>query len=88
MFDGADCAGAAGTAGVETDFGAGVAGSAGFVGGAFGCENGVRVRAHCRDVSCAHLGGHADDETLLLNLIRLDSVVILQNLAGVDKLLR
>lgn len=35
-----------------------------------------------------YLGGHADDETLLLNLVRLDCVIILKNFARVDELLR
>ena len=34
-----------------------------------------------------YLGDHADDETLLLDLVRLDCVVILENLARVDELL-
>jgi len=36
---------------------------------------------------CPYLRGHAHDEALLLDLIRLDRVVILQDLAGVDELL-
>lgn len=34
-----------------------------------------------------YLGGHTDDEALLLNLVRLDGLVVLQNLTRVDELL-
>lgn len=34
-----------------------------------------------------YLRDHADDETLLLDLVRLDGLVVLQNLTRVDELL-
>lgn len=75
MFAGA---GAAGAAGVDAAF-AGVEGSAAF-GGALGCLT-VSVHIPFRSLKLAHLRCHADDETLLLYLVRLDGVVILQYLA-------
>lgn len=35
-----------------------------------------------------HLGCHADDEPLLFDLVRLDGIIVLQDLARVDELLR
>jgi hypothetical protein len=80
--------GAWGAAGVAAGAaGAGVAGAEGFEGAALGfrrCQPAVCEEWRARGT---HLGGHADDETLLLDLVRLDRLVVLQNLTRVDELL-
>lgn len=77
-------AGAAGAAGVD-DVCAGVEGSVGF-GAGFGCIL-LSVTRQCASHLSADLRRHAHDEAFLLDLVRLDGVIILQNLARVDQLL-
>lgn len=78
-------AGAAGAAGVWAGC-AGVDGSAGGFGAAFGCllVNGISTSSL---QGRSYLRRHAHNEALLLDLVRLDSVVILKDLARVDELL-
>jgi hypothetical protein len=78
--------GAAGGAGVAAGGWAGVAGTAlgaAAAGLGLGCRTRVsRAAGRARIVDVAsHLVHHADNETLLLNLVGLDSLLILQDLA-------
>jgi len=70
-----------GAAGVATEAaGAGVDGTAGLAGAAFGYIVSDLVNLLSLSL-CTHLGSHADDESLLFDLVRLDGVVILEDLA-------
>lgn len=83
-LDAAGAEGAEGAAGVD-DVCAGVEGSAGF-GAGFGYTPPSVLQEYGAQL-IADLRSHAHDKSFLFDLVRLDGVIILQDLARVDQLL-